>query len=130
MAMTGSANTIKGDLRLDVRGDLGGQRGADEASQAILLAELQMVRNLLAEASAVMSEQAAGAVGTEEELFRCREELSVVRQSWQASEMSLKVQSESVERLTNQIQQLSEELRQVRSHESQPMRCREWLNRA
>ena len=37
----------------------------------------------------------------------------MVRQSWQASEMSLKVQSESVVRLNTQIENLSEELRQV-----------------
>jgi chromosome segregation ATPase len=99
-----------------VHGDFGGHHGGDEASQAILLAELQMVRNLLSEASAAMAERADESSYLDNELQRCRDELNMARQSWQASEMSLKVQSESVERLNTQIENISEELRQVRVH--------------
>ena len=88
--------------------------GADGASQAVLMAELQTVRHLLTDASMAMAETAQDKQQLEEELNGAMDELRAAKQSWQAAEMSLRVQSETAERLNAQVSQLTEDLRIAR----------------
>ena len=103
-------------VQIYLRGDQPGGKGGGEgsASQAILMAELQTVRHLMADASIAMSENQASSAALEQDYDSCVEELRTVKQSWSASEMSLKVQTETVERLNSQVTQLTEELRVAR----------------
>jgi chromosome segregation ATPase len=103
-------------VQIYLRGDAPGARGGGEssASQAILMAELQTVRHLMADASMAMAENHAATKALEDDYDSCMEELRTVKQSWSASEMSLKVQTETVERLNAQVTQLTEELRVAR----------------
>ena len=68
--------------------------GGESASQAVLMAELQTVRHLLHDASAAMAEVSQERAQLEEELSGALDELRSAKQSWQASEMSLRVQTE------------------------------------
>jgi chromosome segregation ATPase len=96
----------------DGQGARGG--GGDSAAQAVLMAELQTVRHLLTDASMAMAEVSQEKAQLEEELNGALDELRSAKQSWQAAEMSLRVQSETSERLNAQVGQLTEELRQSR----------------
>jgi chromosome segregation ATPase len=88
--------------------------GGDAASQAVLMAELQTVRHLLTDASMAMAAVSQEKAELEEELNGALDELRTAKQSWQAAEMSLRVQSEAAERLNAQVSQLTEELRSER----------------
>ena len=56
--------------------------GADGASQAVLMAELQTVRHLLTDASMAMAETAQDKQQLEEELNGAMDELRAAKQSW------------------------------------------------
>lgn len=88
------------------------------------MAELQSVRHLLADASEAMADNSHAMAQLENEHESALEELRVARQSWQAADMSLKVQSETVERLNAQVVQLTEELRASRDSQN------EWRTKA
>jgi len=92
----------------------GGVGRGDSASQAVLMAELQTVRHLLTDASMAMAEVSQEKARLEDELDGALDELRAAKQSWQAAEMSLRVQSETTERLNAQVSQLTEELRMSR----------------
>jgi chromosome segregation ATPase len=83
-----------------------------------MMAELQSVRHLLTDASEAMAANASAMAQLENEHEACLEELRVARQSWQAAEMSLKVTSETTERLNAQVVQLTEELRIARDSQN------------
>jgi len=98
--------------------------GSESASQAVLMAELQTVRHLLTDASMAMAEVSAEKAQLEDELNGSLDELRTAKQSWQAAEMSLRVQSETTERLNAQASLLTEELRQCRDKQN------EWRTKA
>lgn len=122
----GEGQRTSDQVQIYLRGDgtQGGRGSGGDASQAILMAELMSVRHLLADASEAMGTNASAMAQLENEHDSCLEELRVARTSWQAAEMSLKVQSESVERLNAQVVQLTEELRGSRDSQN------EWRTKA
>uniref|UniRef100_A0A7S4HB01 Uncharacterized protein n=2 Tax=Guillardia theta TaxID=55529 RepID=A0A7S4HB01_GUITH len=74
-----------------------------------------------------MNESAQRSDRLEDELGKCYEDLRVSRQSEEASEIALKVQTELVEKSNAQIKQLTEELRQVRESQNEwRSKCEEY----
>lgn len=124
----GEGQRVSDQVQIYLRdGQSGGGRGGgagESASQAVLMAELQTVRHLLTDASMAMAEVSAEKAQLEEELDGALDELRNAKQSWQAAEMSLRVQSETTERLNAQVGQLTEELRQSRDMQN------EWRSKA
>jgi uncharacterized coiled-coil DUF342 family protein len=111
----GEGQRVSDQVQIYLRDGQGARGGSgDSAAQAVLMAELQTVRHLLTDASMAMAEVSQEKAQLEEELNGALDELRSAKQSWQAAEMSLRVQSETSERLNAQVGQLTEELRQSR----------------
>ena len=111
----GEGQRVSDQVQIYLRDGQGARgTGGESASQAVLMAELQTVRHLLHDASAAMAEVSQEKAQLEDELSGALDELRSAKQSWQAAEMSLRVQSETSERLNAQVGQLTEELRQSR----------------
>ena len=121
------ADQVQIYLRGEGSTSVGAGTGLQGAGQAVVMAELHTLRHMLSEASAVMNESAQRSDRLEDELGKCYEDLRVSRQSEEASEIALKVQTEMVEKSNAQIKQLTEELRQVRESQNEwRSKCEEY----